>query len=235
MKLLKMIAIVGPTASGKTGISVEIAKKIGGEIISVDSRQMYCGMDIGTAKVSEEEKQGVPHFGVDILNPDEEFTAHQFKEYAEQKIEGIIGRGHIPMLVGGTGLYVQAIVDNFDFEQAKGEPKYDVLQIGLFVPRDELYQRIDARVDRMMADGLVEEVRNLKKKYGCEANAMTGIGYRQMCEYLDGKVNLDEAIRITKRDSRHYAKRQMTWFKRDNRIWWVKGLDEAMQAIENWL
>ncbi len=284
MPLPKLIAILGPTASGKTELGIRIAKEISGEIISVDSRQMFRGMDIGTGKavldkVASGKSQvatvhGIPHFGIDILNPNEEFTAHQFKEFAEEKIEEILARGHVPMLVGGTGLYAQAIIDNFTFEQTKGEAKYDVLQIGLSVPRDELYSRIDARVHKMIDAGLVDEVRQLREKYSRQlrekysrpagsdvgdggsstektaknakphtpdprgreySNAMTGIGYRQVCEHLDGKIDLEEATRIIKRDSRHYAKRQMTWFKRDGRIKWVEDGGEAMKLAKNFL
>ncbi|MBM5789981.1 tRNA (adenosine(37)-N6)-dimethylallyltransferase MiaA [Candidatus Parcubacteria bacterium] len=318
----KIILIVGPTASGKTGLGIEIAKRVGGEVVSVDSRQVYRGMDIGTAKVSptttddlsfrgvqppslqrtrlpflQGRKEayrdlplvvdGVVHWGIDLADPDEEFTVADFKAYAEQKIKEIVRRGQVPILVGGTGLWVSALIDNFDLtetasdpalraelearplgdlfaqykrldpegaevidrenkrrvvralevclltgkpfstQQTRGEPKYEVLQIGLRVPREVLNERINARVDEMIARGLVDEVRTLRARYGCDVDAMTGIGYRQVCAFLDGKCSLEEAVEETKKATRHYAKRQMTWFKRDPRIQWVDRPEEV--------
>ncbi len=224
IQLHKIIAIVGLTASGKSDLALQVAKKVGGELIAADSRTVYRGMDIGTAKTKD-------ILGVDLVDPDEAFTVADFKTYAEQKIGEILDRGSIPILVGGTGLYIQAVIDNFGFDQTKGEAKYDALQIGIDVDREELYKRIDARVDKMIELGLVEEVRALRDKYGCDVKSMTGIGYRQVCQYLNGEIDLDEAIRLIKRDTRHYAKRQWTWFKRDDRIVWVKGVEEALKHI----
>ena len=254
-KLPKIIAIVGLTASGKSDLALKIAKKISGEIIAADSRTVYREMNIGTAKPKGtratsdpqtisikgmfEEKpllvDDVPHWGFDLVGPDEEFTVADFKTYAEKKILEIVKRGHVPVIVGGTGLYVQALIDNFGFDQTKGEAKYEALQIGIAIDREEVYERIDARVDKMVAEGLVDEVRALREKYGSETKAMTGIGYRQICAFFDGYLKLRDAVDLVKRETRHYAKRQITWFKRDERIVWVKGFDEAMEEVTKFL
>lgn len=180
--------------------------------------------------------EGIVHHGFDIVNPDEHFQAFDFKEFAEMKIEEIISRGKLPIIAGGTGLYVSGLVDNFDFDGGTaGEPKFDALQIGITREREVLYSRINKRIDEMVDEGLVDEVRKLNDEYGCEIKSMTGIGYRQICEYLNGKVSLDEAVENHKRDSRHYAKRQMTWFKRDKRIHWIEKPEEAIELIEKFL
>ncbi|EKD47293.1 MAG: tRNA delta(2)-isopentenylpyrophosphate transferase [uncultured bacterium] len=255
MKYQKLIVIVGPTASGKTSLGIEVARKSNGEIISADSRAIYREMNIGTAKpvgqnpdyriqTTEPRIQisgqhlvdEIVHYGFDLVNPDEHFQAFDFKKFAESKIDDIAGRGKVPIVVGGTGLYISGLVDNFDFEGGvAGEPKFDVLQIGLKVDRQTLYDRINQRVDGMIKQGLVDEVQFLKEKYGCEVKSMTGIGYRQICEYLDGKVSIETAIENLKRDSRHYAKRQMTWFKRDSRIHWIETPQEAIKLVEDFL
>ncbi len=312
----KVIAIVGPTASGKTALSIEIAKQWNGEIISVDSRQVYRGMDIGTAKPNVKVErweggeagiqalfgasrvllvEGVPHWGIDLIDPDEPYSAADYKTYATNKINEILERGRLPVLVGGTGFWLKTLIDNLDLtstpgylglrtqleartlgdlchefkqldpvgaelidkqnkrrvvralevtkltgkpwseQQTAGESMYDVLQIGLFVPRDELNERIDARVDEMIAQGLVNEVRRLKDHYGCEIESMTGIGYRQVCRFLSGEEKLKDAIEDVKRDTRAYAKRQMTWFKRDSRIVWIKPGEPIDGIVEEFL
>jgi tRNA dimethylallyltransferase len=313
----KVIAIVGATASGKSSLGILVAKEFDGEIISVDSRQVYKGMDVGTAKEDfdrtedEIEKggsveqlfgsrkhftaEGVEHWGIDIVNPDDDYSAAEFKEYAEKKIEEILKRGKVPVLVGGTGFWLKAILENFDLantpadpklraeleslrvgdlfheykqldpvgaeliesknkrklvralevakltgkpfsdQQTKGESKYNVLQIGLRIDRDVLYERINDRVEEMVAKGLVDEVRALKDKYGCEIESMTGIGYRQVCEFLNGESSLKDAIETIKRDTRHYAKRQMTWFKRDDSIKWIEDSSEVFGLIQKFL
>jgi len=313
----KIIAVVGPTASGKTALGIEIAKTFDGEVISVDSRQVYRGMDIGTAKPEGDEQEseieiggsiqqlfgsrqhrvvgGVVHWGIDLVDPDEDYSVAQFKPYAQERISDILSRGKLPILVGGTGFWLQAIIDNLDLtegkpdkilreelearhiddlfaelkrvdpeaaevidrhnkrkivralevvrttgkpfsaQQRKGEPKYDVLQIGLSSERENIYERIDDRVVEMIARGLVGEVRGLKSLYGCDIEAMTGIGYRQICAFLDGSVKLDEAIGEIKKDSRRYAKRQLTWFKRDERIKWIDESKKALKLVEKFL
>jgi tRNA dimethylallyltransferase len=305
--LPKIVIVVGPTASGKTALGKELAEKFNGEIISVDSRQIYRGMDIGTAKPSVSanlrpwsaseplEVDGVPHWGIDLVDPDQEYSVAEFKTYAEEKIAEILQRKKLPILVGGTGLWVSAIVDNLEIPevppnqalraelekksledlvreyekldprgaeiidrdnprrliralevtkstgtpfselQRKGEPKYEVLQIGLDVPRKELYQRIDKRVDAMVARGLVDEVRGLKEKYGCNIPAMSGIGYRQICAFLEGKETLPAAVAEVKKATRQYAKRQLTWFKRDSRVRWVANAEAAIPIVEQFV
>ncbi len=298
-RLPKLIAIIGPTASGKTGLGIEIAKKFGGEVISVDSRQVYREMNIGTAKVGKDREgeivEGISHWGIDLVDPNNDYSVADFKKYAEQKIDGIIQRKLIPILVGGTGLWISALINNFDLtntpadfelraelesrslddlfaeykqldpegaevidkdnkrrivralevtklsgkqfskQQTKGESKYDVLQIGLSVDRQKLNARIDQRVDEMVVAGLVKEVRELQEKYGCDIYSMSGIGYRQICTFLKGDSSLDEAIEEIKKVTRHYAKRQMTWFNRDKRIKWIKNSSEAFPLISDFL
>lgn len=328
----KVIVILGPTASGKTALGILIAKLVGGEVISVDSRMVYKGMDVGTAKPNRDcvlvgdgrdrllrdinnlfpenrsyIVEDIPHWGIDLVDPDQEYSVAQFKEYAEKKIAEIVKRKHIPILVGGTGLWLSAVIDNLDLSstpsddklraeleakslgdlfheykkldpigaeqidrdnkrrvlralevsiltgkpfsqlQTRGVSKYDVLQIGLSVDRDVLYERINDRVDEMIAKELVTEVRSLKEIYGCNIDAMTGIGYRQICAFLDrspspyqgegrgGVWSLKDAIEEIKKDTRHYAKRQMTWFKRDERIQWITSQKEAMVLVETFL
>ena len=307
MSLPRLLAVVGPTASGKTDVGIVLARAFDGEVVAADSRTVYRGMDIGTAKPEGtrdwgvgkkpgEERplmiEGIPHWGFDIANPDQTFTVAEFQQYADKKIKEILGRGKLPILVGGTGLYLRALIDRPTFAevppnpdlraelatlsnaqlmeeigaidpdtaamidednrrrleraieilratgkplaetQGWDKPKYEVLQIGLDVERELLYRRIDERVDVMIAKGLVNEVRNLRDKYGVDAPGMTGIGYRQVGEFLDGKVKLKEAIMRIKYDSHHYAKRQETWFRRDSRVVWVKTPAEAVAAAK---
>lgn len=326
--LPKIIAIMGPTASGKTDLSLRLAKKYNGEIIATDSRTLYKGMDIGTAKpegqklpgaqisadkVESEgihsakvklqdlfsEKpylvEGVKHWGVDILNPDESFSVSEFKDYAEKHIDRIISEGKLPILVGGTGLYFQAIIDQLEFADVppdeelrtelkflsledlqdrvkdydvtalnyidennprrliraielmkgtgekwlnihkKGQQKYDALQLMRDIDREDLYARIDKRVDAMVADGLVDEVRALKSEYGCDAQAMSGIGYRQVCDFLDGKARLSDAVEEVKKATRNYAKRQLTWFRKVDGVKLFKLDEEALDLVDEFL
>ncbi len=312
----KIIIIAGATASGKTDLAIQIAKQFNGEVISADSRTIYREMNIGTAKPEGKSKalpqaqkkdisdlfsdkplmvDGVEHWGFNLVDPDDSFTAAQFKEYAEHKIKSILKRGRLPILAGGTGLYLEAVVDNLSFtsiepnlelrkqleqlsneelfskieeqdpetadtidqnnrrrliraieilkmsgkplskNQNKGQQKYEALMLAIDVDRELLYERIDERVDKMIAEGLVDEVRSLKEKYGCEVNAMTGIGYRQICAFLSGYMKLADAIEILKQDTRHYAKRQLTWFRRDSRFHWIKNSEEAMTLVKEFL
>lgn len=290
-----LIVILGPTASGKTAISLKLAKKINGEIVAADSRTIYKGMDIGTAKPTLEEKKGIPHYMIDIVKPDQEFTVAQFKQKAVKIIRDIQKRGKIPFLVGGTGLYISSIVDNLQIPRVppdkklrkklekqiakygldklwkklikldpeakkfvqkenprrviraleviyktkkpfsqlrqKGQPLFNVFQIGIKMPRQILCQRINQRVDLMIKQGLVKEVENLLKKYPSDLPAMSGIGYHEIIKYLQDQISLEEAIELIKRDTRRYARRQMTWFKRDKRIKWVKNYQQAFSLV----
>ncbi len=312
----KLLAIVGPTASGKTQLGIDLAKRFDGEVISVDSRQVYRGMDVGTGKVEGSKAQriegskegigtlfatehhlvvdGVPHWGIDLVDPDAEYSVADFKKYADAKIVEISKRGKLPILVGGTGLWVRAVVDDlnltetarndelrdklearhlddlfaeykrldpdgaelidrqnkrrvvralevtiatgkpFSAQLKRGTSKYDLLEIGILVDRDVLNARINDRVEVMVATGLVNEVRRLRDKYGCDGEAMTGIGYRQVCAFLDGSRPLVDAVEETKKATRAYAKRQMTWFRRDDRVRWVERYADAFQIVGEW-
>ncbi|MCT4618742.1 MAG: tRNA (adenosine(37)-N6)-dimethylallyltransferase MiaA [Marinisporobacter sp.] len=281
-----LLIIVGPTAVGKTETSINLAKKLDGEIISADSMQVYKYMDIGSAKPTEEEKNGIPHYLMDEIDPREKFSAADFKEKAEDYMDKIIEKNKLPMIVGGTGLYVNSIIYNVDFTQTtsnwefrkkledmanefgneylhqklmekdkeaaarihpnnvkrviralevieNGEKmkdfkndlveneEYNYTLIGLIRDRQELYERINMRVDLMIEGGLIEEVKNLMKLgLDEEAISMKGLGYKEMIRYLKGEYDLTEATRILKRDTRRYAKRQITWFKRYDQMKW---------------
>ncbi len=284
-----LIVLTGPTAVGKTKLSISLAKAVNGEIISADSMQVYRHMDIGSAKIRQEEMRGVPHHLVDVLEPEEEFHIVRFQELAKKAMEEIYSRGHIPILTGGTGFYIQAVTRDIDFTQAEQEDDYraelellakeqgpEVLHqkleevdpesaaqihennvkrviralefyhqngtpisahnaqqkeqkspytLAYFVlnaPRELLYRRIDQRVDEMLEEGLVEEVRSLKEM-GCHRGmvSMQGLGYKEILSYLEGEYPLEEAVRILKRDTRHFAKRQLTWFRREPDVIWI--------------
>lgn len=288
-----MIILTGPTAVGKTKLSIRLAKAVNGEIISADSMQVYRHMDIGSAKITKEEMQGVSHYLVDCLEPSEEFNVVRFQNMAKEAMREIYERGHIPILVGGTGFYIQAIVQDIDFTehgeenayrkeleqlakekgpkwlhdllrqcdpesadaihahnvkrviraleyfQQTGEPisrhneeqrtKESPYQFAYFVLNDDrkrLYERIDQRIDEMIQAGLIGEVQKLKDM-GCHRGmiSMQGLGYKEILDYLDGKTTLEEAVYILKRDTRHFAKRQITWFKREKEVLWIDKQD----------
>lgn len=289
MEKRKLVVLTGPTAVGKTKLSIELAKRIGGEIISADSMQIYKYMDIGSAKIRPEEMEDIPHFLVDELEPSEEFNVVVFQQKTKQYMEEIYQRGHIPILVGGTGFYIQAVLYDINFskdddnhlireelenlakekgneylheklkkidpasaeiihannvkrviraleyykltgqkisehneEQRQNESPYDFSYFVLNDHRELLYARIDKRVDEMLTEGLVEEVRKLKNMgYDRTFVSMQGLGYKEILSYLDGEISLEEAVYIIKRDTRHFAKRQITWFKREKEIIWV--------------
>jgi len=286
-----LIILTGPTAVGKTELSIKLAKAIGGEIISADSMQVYKHMNIGTAKIMPEEMDGVTHFLVDELEPTEEFNVVRFKKMANKAIDQIYSRNHIPIIVGGTGFYIQAILYDIDFtenenddddgyrqelekiglqsgaeylhemlkvvdeksahnihannmkrviraleyfhqtgeliskhneEQMQKQSTYNFIYFVLNNNREILYDRINKRIDIMIEKGLIDEVKKLKEM-GCtkEMVSMQGIGYKELLDYLDGTIELEEAIYTLKRDTRHFAKRQLTWFKREPDVVWM--------------
>lgn len=285
-----MIILTGPTAVGKTDLSIQLAKAIGGEIISADSMQVYRHMDIGSAKVTPEEMDGVPHHLIDVLEPEEEFNVVVFQKLAKEALTGIYERGHIPIIVGGTGFYIQALLYDIDFTENDGDTAirreleklaqtqgagclhqmlqeidpesaaaihqnnvkrviraiefyrqtgkkislhneqerekqspYQFLYYVLDTDRKTLYERIDRRVDLMMEHGLVDEVKHLADM-GCTRDmvSMQGLGYKEILDYLSGEIPLEEAVYILKRDTRHFAKRQITWFKRERDVRWLE-------------
>lgn len=231
------IIILGPTGSGKTGISIKIAKAIGGEIISADSRAIYKGMDIGTAKPTKEEQDGIPHFGLDLVEPGERFTVADWKAYAEQKIKEIRSRGHIPIIAGGTGLYIDALIYGYhfkgptghkigDIEQKtcsdRGKIKGSYLLIGIDWPTDQLRERLKLRIDQMFSEELYQETRELVAKYGWGSGAMKSDIYEYAWKYLNGELSLEEAKEQCFYEDYHLAKRQLTWFKRNQDIHWLK-------------
>lgn len=284
-----LIVLTGPTAVGKTTLSISLAKDVVGEIVSADSMQVYRYMDIGSAKVRPEEMEGVPHHLIDCYDPDQEFNVVEFQRAAKEAMAGIYGRGCIPIVVGGTGFYIQALVRDIDFteaeedtayrqelerlaaeegpealhrlleeadpqaasqihannirrtiraleyhrqtggrisehneEQRRRPSPYNCAYFVLTRPREELYARIDQRVDQMMAEGLLDEVRALREMgYRRGMVSMQGLGYKELLAYLDGECNLEEAVTRIKRDTRHFAKRQLTWFRREQDVIWI--------------
>jgi len=287
--VLPLLVIVGPTASGKTGLSLDIAERLGAEIISADSMQVYRRMDIGTAKIAPAARRGIPHHLLDIRNPDETINVAEYQELAEEKIRAICGRKRLPILVGGSGLYIQAVIDKYDFsddessgthrqklnellethgqehlhqlltqadpvsaekihandtkrvrraleyfcctnkrisEKTSGydrsvSSKYNMVMIGLTSERCRLYERINHRVETMLAEGFLAEVEALLQDgYSPDLPAMQGLGYKQLAGFLEGRTAYPAAVEDIKRETRRYAKRQLTWFRRDPRIHW---------------
>ncbi len=234
--IMKTLVILGPTGSGKTGISIELAKQLGGEIISADSRAIYKGMDIGTAKPSLEEREGIPHYGLDLVEPDERFTVADWKTYAEEKIVDIKSRGKLPIIVGGTGLYIDALVFDYhfkgptghkigDFEQKtcsdRTDIKDDFFLIGIKWPPEELRKRLKQRIEQMFSKELYEEVKKLVQKYDWDTGAMKSDIYEYAYKYMNGEMSLEEAKERCFYEDWHLAKRQMTWFKRNPNITWL--------------
>ena len=226
--LAKTIVILGPTASGKTGVSIKIAEQIGGEVISADSRAIYKYMDIGTAKPTLAEQAGIPHFGFDLVEPGERFTVADWQHYARTKIAEIQARGHIPMVVGGTGLYIDALVFDYDFSAGYKESQVDRQQmnndfilIGIKWTADELRARIAERANNLFNDELYAETKFLVEKYGWGSQAMKSNIYQFAWGYLQGEYDLARAKELFITDDWHLAKRQMTWFKRNKKIIWL--------------
>lgn len=244
-----LIVILGPTASGKTAAGVELAKQIGGEIICADSRTIYREMNIGTAKPAKEEQQGVAHHLLGIINPDEKYSAAQFQTDAKQLIDEIWARGKYPIMVGGTGLYIDSVLFNYQFSDVSGQrdtenPRHlvdadtsdregkirnNTLVLGISVERPVLKERIEVRVERMFAGGFLGEVEALQKKYGWENESMSGIGYRLAREYFEGRASNQEVKEAFVRRDMSLAKRQMTWFKRNPEIEWFEDANKLVQ------
>ena len=252
MKRRQVIVIVGPTGSGKTGVSLEIAKEVekrglGGysrvEIISADSRAIYKEMDLGTAKPTLAEQRLVKHWGIDLVNPGQRFTVADWKMYTEAKIEEIFSRGNLPIIVGGTGLYVDALIYDYSFGVSKkvvqnGKIEYPDRQemcsryrvFGIKVDSDILRQRLYERANKLFNQALYDEMQNLIDKYGWNNQAMKSNIYQFAFKFLNGELSREEAIRLNVLDDYHLAKRQMTWFKRNDKIVWLS-LDKIKQSV----
>ena len=294
----KVIVICGPTASGKTKLGIEVANKIGGEIISSDSMQIYKYMDVGTAKPTQEEMQGIQHYLLNFVEPNQRYSVAEFKKDAENAIEQILAKGKVPIIVGGTGLYVDSLIYGIEYqdikldenyraelekrvekegletlyieaqkidsqavekisendkkrilrileiyhatgknkteqeiESRKNGVKYDYKVFAINMDREKLYERINKRVDIMIEQGLIEEVENLLKKYNEFPTAMQGLGYKEVVEYLENKISKEEMIEKIKRETRRYAKRQLTWFRKNKQTIWIGPHD--LQKILN--
>ena len=297
MEKQKVIVICGPTASGKTALSIELAKKVNGEIVSCDSMQIYKEMDIGTAKPTLEEMQGIKHYMIGIISPNERYSVADYKKDAKIAIKEILGKGKVPIVVGGTGLYIDSLIyeieyQNIEFDReyrehlekevkekgleelynvakeidpeaiekiskndkkrilrileiyhATGENKteqerksrqkeveYDYKVYALNMDREKLYDRINKRVDKMIEEGLIQEVEKIYKKYNDFPTAMQGLGYKEVVEYLEGKLTKEEMIEKIKQETRRYAKRQLTWFRKNKQTIW---LDVGKNTIQN--
>ena len=245
----KIPVIIGPTGSGKTGLSIEIALELerrgifdGCEIISADSRAIYKGMDIGTAKPTKEEMRGVPHWGIDLVGPGERFTVADFKEYAEQKIKEIIQRGHLPIIVGGTGLYVDAVIYNYSFSE-KAKKSYSdraqmcdqFLVVGIDWPREQLRERLAKRVEQFFAQPIEDECRRMASEYGWDCQAMKSNIYPIVWKMMNGEIDREEAMRLAAIDDWHLAKRQLTWFRRNSNIVWLPISDVKDYILNTYL
>ena len=227
----KVVVVLGATATGKSALAVKLAEIFDTEIISADSMSVYKNFNIGTAKPSEVERVKVKHHLIDIIEPDEKFSVAEFVRRATPIVTALNGAGKIPIIAGGTGLYIQALIEGYEFGdgvkscekffKSTGELKYNCAVIGLTLNRKDLYARIDERTDKMFAAGLVDEVKRLLSSGVDEnAQAMLGIGYREVVKYLQGKFTLDETVLRVKQSTRNFAKRQLTWYRRMNYINW---------------
>lgn len=233
---MKTLVILGPTGSGKTGIAVKLAKELNGEIISADSRAIYKDMDIGTAKPSREEQDGVPHYGLDLVEPGERFTVSDWKAYVEDKIKEIKNKGKLPIIAGGTGLYIDALIFDYHFKGPTGQKIGDFEQkscsdrteikgeynlIGIKWNAEELRERLKKRIDLMFTEDLYNETKKLVQKYGWDNQAMKSDIYEYAYKYINGEMTLEEAKEKAFYEDWHLAKRQLTWFKRNQNIIWL--------------
>lgn len=231
-----VVVILGPTGSGKTALSIQIAQKLNGEIISADSRTIYKHLDIGTAKPTQAEQQGIIHHGLDLIEPGQRFTVADWKQYAEQKIFEIKQRGKLPIVVGGTGLYIDALIFDYhfhgptgqkinDFEQKscsdRTEVKGNYLLVGIDLPREELRERLRQRIEQMFTPELFAEYKKFVQSYGSDNQALQGNIYRFVAAYLNGDLTLDAAKEQAFYADYHLARRQLTWFKRNPAIHWL--------------
>lgn len=298
MQKEKIIIIGGPTASGKTSLSIELAKKINGEIVSADSMQIYKDMNIGTAKPEKEEMQGIPHHMLDFVSPEERYSVADYNKQAKQAIKQILKKGKVPIVVGGTGLYIETLIYEIEFlnietdleyrkelekiaeekgleylynkaqkidktamekisindkkrilrvlelyhqtgktktqldKESRKEPEYDYKLFAIDMNREVLYDRINKRVDIMLQKGLVQEVENICKKYNEFPTAMQGLGYKEVVEYLEGQATYEEMVEKIKMESRRYAKRQLTWFRKYENLTWLNGLEAIEKNID---
>jgi len=248
-----LIVIVGPTASGKTTLAIELARRLDGEIICADSRTVYKGMDIGTAKPTEEEQLFVPHHLLDVVDPGERFTVADFKRLANEAIIDIIGRGKVPIMVGGSGLYIDAVLFDYKFAPvgtprdnqnprhlsksilvSKEKLRRNTLIVGICVSREILMQRIISRVNQMIDNGLCNEVSKLRAEYPY-SKALDAPGYRAIAEYLEGKLSINDARDLFVKNDLRLAKKQMTWFKRNKSIQWITNREAAVELITTFL
>ncbi len=235
----QIIVIVGPTGSGKTGLAVDVARKVGGEVISADSRAIYRGLDIGTAKPTILEMQGVRHWGIDLVEPGDRFTVADFKKNALEAISDIKKRDKVPIIAGGTGLYVDAVVYDYRFGDVvkktysdRQEMSSDYLIVGIHWDKGELRERLKNRANKLFAQDIVEETKKLAERYGWQNQAMKSNIYPIVWRMIQGEIDLEEAKRLSELDDWHLAKRQMTWFSRNKEIRWM-GLDEARKYLYN--
>ena len=223
-----VLEILGPTASGKTAFAIEVAKRLGnGEVLSVDSRQVYQDMRISSVMVSPQEMQGVPHHGLELVTPEQNYSVVDFQRYAFETIEQIQSRGNIPILCGGTMLWLDAVSENYIFAHQKevkstekGASKWPFLKIGLHWDRNVLYGRINRRAGEQFEAGLMEETKTVLEKYNITKSAFTSFGYQEIKAYLDGEITYDEALAANQKRNRNYAKRQLTWWRgREDIVW----------------
>lgn len=298
MEKPKVVMICGPTASGKTALSIALAKKIDGEIVSADSMQIYQEMNIGTAKPTEEEKQGIPHYVMDYVSPEQRYSVADYKKEAKKAIHQILTKGKMPIVVGGTGLYLDSLLYEIeypeiqwdesyrqkldDIAQEKGlaylyeqarkidplatakisqndrkrierileiyhatgktkteqeiasrqkEVEFDYHVYAISWDRAILYERINKRVDIMLENGLLEEVKKIRERYKCFPTAMQGLGYKEVVEYLEGKLTKEEMTQKIKQETRRYAKRQLTWFRKNKQTIWLAGANDVQNNV----